>query len=357
MQKLKIVAITFTNQCNLQCVHCGHKIGENYREELPASFFLNVLEQAAELGADYVNITGGEIFCRKDCFELIEGAFALGYSIGIESNGTLIKEEQIKRLSAYGEKIRISISLDGITSDVHDSIRGQGAFEKTISNIRLLSEYHVPTRVITVLNKNNLEQIPELVTYIVDDLGLGFRLIPNIMEYGRGVYACNVFGVNYCDIKKLLEEFYFDFLRIRDSDKMSIELNVALVPTDIDYHNQCQWGTAMIGLNPYGLASFCHVSGSDDNFTLGDLRTDSLKDIWNNSELLNKFRNMDLNLLKGICGNCLAREYCRGGCRLHAIAKYGDFFAPDPQCQSVYDAGYFPEYAIEEKERECIYEG
>jgi len=355
MEGLKIVALTFTNQCNLQCTYCGHKVGEKYREEMSTSFFIDVLRQASSMGADYVNITGGEIFCRKDCFELIEGAIEMGYSVGIESNGTLISEENIKQLSKYGDKIRVSISLDGMTSEVHDATRGSGNFDRTISTIRLLSEYKVSARVITVLNKSNLEQIPELVRYIVEDLGLGFRLLPNIMEYGKGVYACNTLGVSYHEARKLLDEFYFDFLRAKNSEKLSIELNIALVPIDIEFHNNCRWGTAMIGVNPYGQASFCHVSGSDNNFILGDLKQDSLKEIWENNGLLKKFRDMSSDDLKGICGNCVARDLCKGGCRVHAIAKYEDFFAPDPQCQVVYNLGFFPDYAIENAEVNCEY--
>ena len=58
-----------------------------------------------------------------------------------------------------------------------------------------------------------------------------------------------------------------------------------------------------------------------------------------------------------MCGNCLARSLCRGGCRLHAMSKYlGDFYAPDPDCQKVYDIGMFPEYALDDVEKVCNYE-
>ena len=347
MKKLRVIAINLTSKCNLKCVHCARNDDEQLKKELPASFFVDILKQAITLGGENVNITGGEIFLRKDCFELIEGALRLGYFVGIESNGTLIKEGHIKRLSTYGNKFRISVSLDGMTAEVHDTIRGKGSFDKTMVTLKLLSQYNVPARVITVLSKNNIKQIPELAEYIAKDLNLGFRLLPNIIEYGRGVYTCNEYGVSYLEIEKLLKEFYFDFLRKKNSDKFSIELNVALVPTDIDFQNKCQWGTTMIGISPYGTVSLCHVQGSDERFIFGDLKKDSLKKIWESSATLNKFRNMNPNNLKGVCGNCLARNYCRGGCRLHAMAKYDDFFAPDPQCQTVYDLGMFPSYALE----------
>ena len=112
----------------------------------------------------------------------------------------------------------------------------------------------------------------------------------------------------------------------------------------------------MIGISPQGKAGLCHVSSNDPNFIFGDLGKQSLKEIWENSPTLQKFRDLNPNNLHGICGNCLAREACRGGCRLHALTKYkDDFYAPDPQCQTVYNLGKFPDYAIENDEAICDY--
>lgn len=39
------------------------------------------------------------------------------------------------------------------------------------------------------------------------------------------------------------------------------------------------------------------------------------------------------------------------------MSKYlGDFYAPDPDCQKVYDIGMFPEYALDDVEKVCNYE-
>jgi len=78
---------------------------------------------------------------------------------------------------------------------------------------------------------------------------------------------------------------------------------------------------------------------------------------WKYNKKLLKFVNENPDDLKGVCGNCLARSLCRGGCRLHAMSKYlGDFYAPDPDCQKVYDIGMFPEYALDDVEKVCNYE-
>ena len=91
-------------------------------------------------------------------------------------------------------------------------------------------------------------------------------------------------------------------------------------------------------------------------FIFDDVRKTPISKILRENEKLLKFKELNANELKGICGNCLARDLCRGGCRLHAMMKYnGDFYAPDPECQNVYNLGKFPEYAMEDENKDCSY--
>ena len=355
---LRVIASCFTNQCNLCCQHCGSKNqNKSPEQELAASFLLDVLNQGREMGARQVNLTGGEVFVRPDCFELIEGALDLGYYVSIESNGTLLDRGLIERLASYREdEMRLSVSLDGYSPESNDSIRGMGSFDKTMTALGLLSKTNIPTRVITVLHEGNLHEIPEMATAIADHYGMGYRLIPSIMEYGRGVYACHQIGANWEQIDKVLSGFFYQFLIDHHDDRHSVELNPALVPIEVDYHHVCPWGLSMIGVGPTGLAGLCHVGINDDRFVAGDLTCESLQEIWDNSLVLQRFKSLSGDQLKGVCGNCLAREMCRGGCRVHAISKYGDFLAPSPQCQAVYNLGRFPEYALEIDGMDCSYE-
>ena len=45
------------------------------------------------------------------------------------------------------------------------------------------------------------------------------------------------------------------------------------------------------------------------------------------------------------------------GLRFFLGRKYdADFYAPDPECQNVYNLGKFPEYAMEDENKDCQYE-
>lgn len=62
---------------------------------------------------------------------------------------------------------------------------------------------------------------------------------------------------------------------------------------------------------------------------VGDLRKQSLGEIWLNSKVMNDLRDRDK--LEGRCGHCEYKYIC-GGCRARAYAYYRDYLAPDPGC-------------------------
>ncbi len=354
---LDILALSFTNRCNLSCTHCGYdNLNRSQKNEIGIDFFERVLAEGKKMGVSGVNITGGEIFIRSDCEQLIQLACEMGFYVTLESNGTLIGDSQLDFLKSLGKSIRIAISLDGMTADTHDSIRGLGAFEKTRSVLEKMSQMSIPARINTVMQKSNLTQIMSIAKYAVDELGIGFRLIPFILEYGKGISASKTSGVPYDEMRKVLEDGFYPFIRERNHPQnITVGLNMALVPIDIEGHLICPWGKSMLGVGPTGIASLCHVSNNNDMFVFGDLKETSLEKVWLENEKLEKFRSFDPDSLKGICGNCLARSVCRGGCRLNAFSAYGDFLAPDSQCQLVYDLGFFPEHAVEESENISSY--
>lgn len=359
---LEVLAVLLTNRCNLSCVYCGRNENEDNsctKQELSADEWISIFEDAKTVGLKKVNMTGGEIFCRKDVLEIIERTIDLGLDVSIETNGTIVTEEQIKALSKFKDHLSISISLDGIKKDTNDKTRGIGSFDKTFKTINIIKKYDIPLRIITVLSRNNYDEIPELAKTIHEELGLGFRLLPNIIEYGKGVEANETESVSYEKVQQLMNDFYYDFLRSHKEDKnLSIELNTAIIPMDIYQHSLCPWGKGMLGIGYSGKVALCHVGSDNDMFIFDDVKKTPISKIWKENEKLLKFKELNVDKLKGICGNCLARSLCRGGCRLHAMMKYkGDFYAPDPECQNVYNLGKFPKYAMEDESKDCSYEG
>ena len=73
---------------------------------------------------------------RPDIFEISHRAKAMGFYVGLSSNGTLIDHDNIAQIAAVGYDY-VGVSLDGMR-EVHDRFRRRdGAFDESLRGIRL----------------------------------------------------------------------------------------------------------------------------------------------------------------------------------------------------------------------------
>ena len=92
----------------------------------------------------------------------------------------------------------------------------------------------------------------------------------------------------------------------------------------------CAAGVSGLTIMPDGTVTPCRRLP----IPIGNVRTDSLREIWASSEVLNSLR--DKTLYQGKCGDCSRWASCRG-CRAIAFATVGTgdmdaCLADDPQC-------------------------
>jgi len=169
-------------RCNLHCEFCyvGDllNIEGQWRQELSIDALRRAFPDHEGL---QVNLTGGEIFMRKDILGVLELFREKGYACGcLTTNGTIITEERAEALAglALGGFLRhISISIDG-PRDLHDRARGQkGTFERTTAGLRRLQEAArrrgAPLRVSinTTVAHESLDQLDAMVD-VAEELGI-----------------------------------------------------------------------------------------------------------------------------------------------------------------------------------------
>ena len=140
--------------CNLKCTHCFiscSPTNDTHGMILKERVF-EMLEKAKEKGVREYYFTGGEPFLHPDLFELIEATLSQG-PLTILTNGILISENKARRLAEIARNSEYSldlrISLDGMTAEENDEIRGKGTFNKIISSVDRLYKNRI-TPIITV---------------------------------------------------------------------------------------------------------------------------------------------------------------------------------------------------------------
>jgi len=114
------------NVCNLHCEHCYWWLNRKENEELTVEQWQKVIDEKFKKNHVFIiTLVGGEPTLRPDVIELFVKQFPK--RVSIVTNGTL-PLKRIENLYFYW------ISIDG-TKEIHDKIRGKGAWERTKSNI------------------------------------------------------------------------------------------------------------------------------------------------------------------------------------------------------------------------------
>lgn len=351
--KLNCFVISATMSCNLRCVHCYVSAGNPMTWEIETKDILSIISQAIILGARSITFTGGEVFMRRDLIKIIRYTIERGCQVTFETNGTLLTHARVQQLAAIDRTMRFAVSLDGIRPETHEALRGvSGCYDLTMRGIRNLSEAGFPLQIISVLNKFNIGEIPSLIRFAQEDLCATSRILIMVQE-GRASEHQELL-IPLDETYRFLHEVIFPWMR--RSRKIHVDLPLALIPPDLQTSPICPWGFALMGMSPDGQIGLCDRVENAPGLRGGHVRTHSLMEIWD-SDFFQTLRGISGKNLKGICSNCVAANVCRGRCRVNAYRlSKGDLYAPDPICQSFYQAGLFPRYAMRDPAKDSSYE-
>jgi len=277
--------IELTHFCNLKCIHC-YCVTEN-RPLLSLDEIESLLQQLAELGCLSLTLSGGEVFLRKDFFEILEIARKKHFIIRVFTNGTLITEGIASRLADFSP-VETELSLYAADAKIHDTItRVPGSFEKTCQAVKYLKENGLDVVIKWIIMKNNLLEHPKL-TQLAKDLGVSCRSDTLIFPRNDGD-------------KTPLEQ------RLSDEELVSAykmlgkpvlqEKAVVVAPQE---RSICGAGHATCSISPYGDVYPC----VQFFLKFGNIREKSFKDIWFDSEAAREWRTLNTFADLPVCRNC-----------------------------------------------------
>ncbi len=349
----KWIAWEITRRCNLNCVHCrsSSEMEIKGHPDFTTEEGFRIIDDISEYAKPVIVLSGGEPLLRNDVFDLAGHGTAKGLRMCIATNGTLVTGETCEKMKASGIKM-VSLSLDGSTDKVHDDFRSQkGAFAGTINAAKLFRKHEIPFLINSSFTKRNQEEIPK-VYKLAKDLGATAWYMFMIVPTGRGEDIMNEL-ISKEDYEEILEWHY-------EMEKNENDLLVR--PTCAPHYyriilqKQKEEGEKFERRSlkfSTGGAKGC-IAGQviclidvDGNVLpcsyfpkfAGNVRQQSFREIWENSELFHELR--DFKKYKDKCGSCEFINVC-GGCRARAYAVSGDYLDEEPFC------GYVP-YRIRKK--------
>lgn len=346
-----------THACDLACVHCRlSACSLPDPNELTHEEGIKLIRDVKEMKTPILIFSGGDCLKRKDLPDLIQFANSIGLRTGaIPAATPLLTGEKIVQLKAAGLS-QIAFSLDAAKPEEHDAFRRtEGVFKRTIEFIKMAHEYGLNVQINSLVNIHNQESFNELIA-LIKDLPIVFWEVFFLVPIGRGK------DIPLLDAQKFEEAFkkiydlnqraafvikvteaphYRRFAIEREMEKRgvdpeSVRTGEFSLP---DFFKKSTGRHGGIGLAPMGVNSgkgFLFVSDSGKvmpsgflPIPVGNVRENSLSDLYQNSSLLKELR--EPSLLKGRCGICPYKNIC-GGSRSRAYALTGDYLSEDPCC-------------------------
>lgn len=163
------VVFELTNRCNLNCRHClRDKPGQP--QDLDLAVLDKVLGQARQAyGVQFVAFTGGEPLIYPKLEDMLNLVVKHDYFFSLVTNGHLLRK-RIKLLTRpeFKKKLGdICLSLDGHTEEIHDRIRGPGAFRKAMAAMILIKNAGIPVVIKHSVGRHNFEQLEQAILSFV----------------------------------------------------------------------------------------------------------------------------------------------------------------------------------------------
>lgn len=342
-----LVSWNLTRRCNLACGHCYLDAVQRKSEapgELTTADALRVAGEiaAAAPGAMLV-LTGGEPLLRPDLCELVEAASRKGLLPVIGTNGVMLDPARARRLKAAGAA-GVGISLDSARPEFHDRLRGKpGAWAAALAGMRAARAAGLAVQMQATLFPDNRGDLAELadVAQGVDALALNFFFL---VCTGRGVTQTDMpepmYEETLAAIVALQAERPQLMIRARCAPYVRRLLGLQVGEARGGYagwSSACLAGRSYLRITPQGRVTPCPYIPE----VVGDLRSESLGEIWNRNATLMRLRG---ELPQGKCGDCDFRYSC-GGCRARAAVASGNLLDEDPKCSHLRPAGARPEPA------------
>ena len=164
-----VVIWNLIRRCNLTCKHCyAFSADVDYPGELTTTQVLAVTEDLRAFRVPVLIFSGGEPLLRHDLFTIAAAAKAIGFYIGLSTNGTLIDARTVEHIAAMDFDY-MGISIDGRRETLDRFRRHAGAFDASMRAVQLCRDAKVKVGLRFTLTEDNETDLPWLLDFMESD--------------------------------------------------------------------------------------------------------------------------------------------------------------------------------------------
>lgn len=340
--------ISLTGKCNLNCDYCFYAREMHNRPDLPKEEWFTFFNELKTLSVHNLTLSGGEVFVRKDLWEIIDRLIENRMRYSILSNGTLITENTLNEFVKGKRRLRlnsIQVSIDGSCPEIHDKSRGRGSFKRAISGLKLLKEAKFPVTVRVTVNRFNVDDLENIARLLLEDIGLQSFGTNDAIPMGAG--CDNQAGITLLPqqqvqametLHRLDEKFrgriqasagplakwtsYGEMEHAKSTGEKTTRWHMGFLTA-------CGCIFSKLSVHHDGVITPCNMLAE---LEIGTMNRDTIKTIWKTHPTLKALktrRSIPMQQVPG-CEDCKWAPYCNGSCPGLAQTMTGDFNRASP---------------------------
>jgi radical SAM protein with 4Fe4S-binding SPASM domain len=346
-----------TQACSLRCTYCYQEATVARPHELTTEEAEDLVDQVVEAGAQMLVFTGGEPFVRRDLLRIARRSKQSGLRTTVISNGDYIRKHNVDEIAKIFDVV--TISLDHMIPEHHDSQRGKGSWRRALDAIDLLLDAGVRVDVNSTLSRPGLRDLRELLR-LKQTRKIGLHKIVPQFPMGRASAHRN----DELSPSELLE--FSDYLR-QENRLVAEGTNAALKPEGAysskgECRMHCGAGLSEVSVDPEGWVYPCKLL-QYPRFRTENIRNARLARIFQDNAALQSIRNRVVDTLTP-CKTCIIKNHCGGGCRGVHFSYTQDYLDAHPlfcaylrrsfEAKAWDDVGEIPERRRADFHSECV---
>lgn len=340
------MTLMLTTKCSTSCKYC-YADRKTPHEELSTSQIISIIKEAHTLRMEYINIIGGDIFCRKDWGIILKELANNNLSPQYISTKKAISLKDVQTLYETGYKGLVQISLDSLNEmPLKQTIRCSTNYvERIKESIHYLQQYNFNLCIDTILTRySTQEDIQALYEYLKTVKRLNHWEI-RIPE--KSIYTPSSFAEIKADRKALMD--LCNFIEETIIPKVSFPTYITKTALERKYRQGRETDACFDGgkcgilchrcfILPDGKVTPCEQLYWHPQFIVGDLKKESLKEIWQSPRAKSIFSmGKEQYRNKSRCKSCNNVDTCSSNhrkCWIRVIRAYGEenWDFPDPEC-------------------------
>ena len=344
-----VVIWNLIRRCNLTCKHCySISADRDFPGELATDEVFAVMDDLKAFGVPVLILSGGEPLLRPDIFDISRRAKAMGFFVGLSTNGTLIDDAAIGDVAAVGYDY-VGVSIDGLR-ETHDRFRRlQGAFDASLRGVRLCREAGLKIGLRFTVTQDNEEELPQLLELMERERVDKFYL-SHLNYAGRGNKNRRS-DVIHAGTRRVMDLLFDTAYRHaaagrssefvsgnNDADGVYLLHWVSRRFPEAAEHIRAklvQWGGNSSGVNIANIDNLGNVHPDTFwwHYSLGNVRERPFSQIWpDTSDPIMAGLKASPRRISGRCGACAHFDICGGNTRVRALQLTGDPWSADPGC-------------------------